>query len=337
MLAPVVLVFIAAADAGSPATASLVEAVTGALGEGARVVVQANAGSPPTDDALEAAARARGASAAARLVWGGARRTRVALDVYLVASDRTVHRVLDFEPEDEPVERARAVGLVLASLLQNDEEGRPPSTRAPPPPAPEPPPQPPATPPPPAGAPSDVTTPAAVPAPASTGPWALDGFVDGGRAFGGAGAGIGGGLAARLQLQPTWGGRLGLHARGGSVAVAQASSLAVALSAGGFRRLLESRGPRSWELAARTELMLMYEALTHFSSDDPAPVRRGRFLPGAAVLLEGQWRVSTSAALHLAVGLEAAFGVTRVVVRGNEVAQLAPIRGVLEVGFRARF
>jgi hypothetical protein len=62
-------VFVAAADAGSPATAALVEAVSGALGAGARVVIQAHAGSPPTDDALEAAARARGAGAAARLVW----------------------------------------------------------------------------------------------------------------------------------------------------------------------------------------------------------------------------------------------------------------------------
>jgi hypothetical protein len=83
--------------------------------------------------------------------------------------------------------------------------------------------------------------------------------------------------------------------------------------------------------------MLMYEALTHFSADDPEPVHRGRFLPGGAALLEAQWRLSTSAALHLAGGLEGAFGVTRVVVRGEQVAELAAIRAVLEAGFRARF
>src|SRR4029453_12785552 len=117
------------------------------------------------------------------------------------------------------------------------------------------------------------------------------------------------------------GARLGLHARTGSVAVAQASSLAAGVSAGGLPRLL-SAGASSgaWELVARAELLLMYEALTHFSSDDPEPVRRGRFLQGGAALLETQWRISPTAALHLAAGLEAAFGVTRVVVRGTQVA-----------------
>jgi len=109
------------------------------------------------------------------------------------------------------------------------------------------------------------------------------------------------------------------------------------VSAGGFRRLVASSGPRPWEFVGRAELMLMYESLTHFSADDPVPVRKGGILPGGAALLEAEWRISTSAALHLAVGLEAAFGVTRVLVRGREVAHLAPIRGVLEAGLRARF
>jgi hypothetical protein len=318
VLASVVLVFIASADASGPAVAALTEAVTGTLGAGAQVIVRSYDGAPPGDDQMEAAARAQGAAAAARLVWDRPGGSRAALDVYLAQNDMTAHRVLDFEPQDQPVDRGRAIGLVLASLLLAE--------------APEPPPREP-EPLRPDEEPSEVVEPAVVPA----GPWALEGFALGGLALGGAGAGIGGGLAARFHLQPPWGLRLGLHARGGSVAVAQASSLAIALSAGGFRSLRRSADWRSWDLAARAEMLLMYEALTHFSADDPAPVRKGRLLPGGAALLEAQWQIAPAAALHLAGGMEGAFGVTRIVVRGNQVAQLAPIRAVLEAGFRARF
>jgi hypothetical protein len=314
----VVLVFIASTDASSTATAALTDAVAGALGAGARVIVQAYGAAPPGDDQLEAEARAQGAAAAARLVWDRPGGTRAALDVYLADTGLTVHRGLTFEPQDEPVERGRAIGLVLASLLLAE-------SPVPPPPEPQRPP--------PDQKPSAVVETAPVP----PGPWALEGFADGGLALGGAGAGIGGGLASRFHLAPPWGLRLGLHARGGSVAAAQASSLAVALSAGVFRSLRPSAEGHSWDLAARAELLFMYETLTHFSTDDPEPVRKGRFLPGGAALLEAQWRLSTSAALHLAGGLEGAFGVTRVVVRGQQVAELAAIRAVLEAGFRARF
>ena len=322
MLAPVILVFVASTEASGPAAAALADAVTEALGAGARVVLQSYAGAPPGDEQLEAAARAQGAAAAARLVWDRPGGNRAALDLYLAENDRTVHRGLDFEPQDQPVERGRAIGLVLASLLLGEPPASPPAASQPPPERP-----------PPDEQPRQVVE----AAPAPPGPWALEGFADGGLALGGAGAGIGGGLAARFHLSPLLGLRLGLHARAGSVAVAQSSSLAVALSAGGFRSLRPFGDGRSWDLAARAELLLMYEALTHFSPDDREPVHKGRFLPGGAALLEAQWRLSTSAALHLAGGVEGAFGVTRVVVRDEQVAELAAIRAVLEAGFRARF
>ena len=131
VLAPVVLVFVASTDASGPAAAALADAVAEALGAGARVVLQSYAGAPPGDEQLEAAARAQGAAAAARLVWDRPGGNRAALDLYLAEKDMTVHRGLDFEPQDQPVERGRAIGLVLASLLLgNRPRRRPPPLNA---------------------------------------------------------------------------------------------------------------------------------------------------------------------------------------------------------------
>jgi hypothetical protein len=318
LAAPALLLFVASAEADSAAIAAVVEAAAQALGAGARIAVHAYEDVPPDDAGLAAAARAHHFGAAARLIWSDPGRTRAALDVYIVRVDATVHREFAFEPHDELSERARAVGLVLGSVVLAD------GTPAPPPAART------------ASADSDTEGPATFPT-AAPGRWSLEAFADGGVAFGAAGGGLGGGVGARLHSQTFWGARLGIRARRGSVAVAQASSLAAAISAGAFRSLLTSSQARAWKVAARADLMLMYEALTHFSSDDPEPVHRGRFLPGAAALLEGEWRISPSAALHLAAGVEGAFGITRVLVRGVEVAELAPVRGVLEAGLRARF
>jgi mono/diheme cytochrome c family protein len=198
VLAPVVLVFVASTDASGPSAAALADAVAEALGAGARVVLQSYAGAPPGDEQLEAAARAQGAAAAARLVWDRPGGNRAALDLYLAEKDMTVHRGLDFEPPDQPVERGRAIGLVLASLLLG-EPSAPPAA-----------PERPTERPPPQEQPRQIVEAAPLP----PGPWALEGFADGGLALGGAGAGIGGGLAARFHLSPPWGLRLGLHARG---------------------------------------------------------------------------------------------------------------------------
>jgi hypothetical protein len=337
VLGPLLLVFVASAEVDTDAAATLSEAASQALGAGARVAVKRYQDAPPTDADLASAARAQGAGAAARVIWSDSGAARASIDVYLVRQDVTIHRDMVFLPQDRPAERARAIGLVLASVLMAEETER---ARAEPD----------------APMPADANAAAGgagasdreSPVSAATsnggdpkvapGRWALEAFADGGLGLGGAGEGLGGGVAGRRYGPAGWGARLGAHARAGSVASAQASSLAVGLSAGGFRSLLRAGPARaSWDLAVRAEVLLLYEALTHFSDDDPVPVRRGRFLPGGAALLEAQWQISPAAALHLATGFELAFGSTRVVVRGLQVAEIAPMRGVIEVGFRARF
>jgi hypothetical protein len=314
----VFLVFVASADRGDEVTTSLAAALTQALGPDASVVLDVYRGPPPTDMALAQAAHERRAGAVARISWSDPDHTRVAADLFVTARGDLLHRELTFTAHDSPAERGRAVGLVLAALLRG---ARGPEARGPDP----------------ASPPSSAAVAAAVDhKEVAGGPHAIEGFGHLAVALGGAGTGLGGGLAARIYGTNGWGARLGLHARGGSVAEAQATSLSVALALGGLRTLRDGGGP-GWDLAARADLLLLYEAITHFSDDDPSPVRQGRFLPGAAALLEAQWRWAPGACLHLGLGLEAAFGATRIVVRGSEVTTVVPVRSVFEAGLRASF
>jgi hypothetical protein len=118
---------------------------------------------------------------------------------------------------------------------------------------------------------------------------------------------------------------------------AQATSLSVGASAGVFRELLAAAAARSLQLSVRADAALLYESLTHFSSDDPQPVRRGRWLPALAAAVELHWDISAGAGLHLAAGGELAAGPTDVFVRGEKVTSLAAGRGLLELGVHARF
>ena len=58
------------------------------------------------------------------------------------------------------------------------------------------------------------------------------------------------------------------------------------------------RGP--FRLGVRADALLLYESLSHLSSDDPEPVRRGRLVPGATALAEARWSLSPSVALFAA-------------------------------------
>jgi hypothetical protein len=314
---PVLLIFIAAAELGGAPIQALEREAARALGPDARVLVRGYQRLPESAEMADAG-RAAQATAVARVAWSDAGRTRASLELVVVGTGEVLDRVVAFRDADPLVERGRTLGFVLASLTPSE------SPRAPPPPS--------------------LASPAATPAPSLTAPlaapadprWALEAFAAGAQALGGAGAGVGGGVAVRW-LPGSWGLRVGARARSGSVGEAQASSLALAVSAGALRSLVHPGRGGGFGLAVRADLLLLYEALSHFSSDDRTPVRGGRILPGAAALIEAEARLAPSASLHLAAGLEAAGGVTDIYVHRAKVAELVPFRGLIELGFRTRF
>ena len=351
-VAPLLLILLAVSDADREPARVMLETATQTFGGDMRIAVEPFEGSPPALAALVSAAQAREAAVVARVLWrqGGAQAT---LDVYVARSGVFTHRALTFHPRDRAAERGRTIGLVLAALSLPSEDSRLGPAEASPtaaviaasptrvsvsapanPPLAE----------------STVVAPTAgAPAaggfatenkitPRAPGPWALEALVAAGVAVAGSGGGLGGGVAVRRFLGDRWGARLGLQARTGSVPSAQSSSLAAGLAAGLFGRLRPAgvAVPR-WNFGARLDVLLGYEMLTHFSDDDPEPVRRGRFLPVADAWLETDWAMTPTAMLHAGIGIEAAAGSTLVVVRGLEVARISPFRAVAQLGFLLRF
>lgn len=380
MVTPLLLVFLAVADADREPARAMIETAVQSFGGDVRVAVEYFEGAPPTLAALAAAARARRATAAARVLWSDAVGSQVSIDVYLPQKDLRVHRGLIFQPQDRPAERGRAIGLVIAALALGPDEPTasasgdrarpvsPPPSRAPdshpaavtssrpPDAATEEAQEPPETSErpereigaPPASPSSSLSSSAsAPPAAPALGPWAVEAVAAAGVAVGGAGGGVGGGVGVRRLIRPRWGTRVAVQARSGSVPEAQASSFIGGVAAGVFGTLRPVTTGQSgldtpaatppWNAGARLDLIAGYEMLTHFSSDDPEPVRRGRILPAVAAWAEVAWRIAPAAMLHAGTGAEVAFGGTRVLVRGIEVAELAPVRFLGELGIRVRF
>jgi hypothetical protein len=306
LIAHVLLIFMAASDEGTSTSAALLRALAEALGPGAQISVQGSP-APPTDEALVERVRDRKATAAVRLVWDDATGTRVAVHLYLARGDEIHDQRLTFQPSDPAEERGRALGFVIASYLL------PPAARP---------------------VPAVAAVRAPPPEPAR---WALEGFGTAALSLQGEGGGLGGGFGVRFWAGERWGVRAGLHLRTGSVVQAQASSLGAGAALGLFRVLAGGGGPRGVSLLGRAEGLLVYDALTHLSADDPQPVRRGRFLPAAAAVLELEWRLAPAAALHVAGGVEEALGKTEVLVHDIKVALIGRSRIVAEAGFRTRF
>src|SRR5581483_2899750 len=160
-------------------------------------------------------------------------------------------------------------------------------------------------------------------APAAAPRWALDAAAEGGLAIGGSGSGAGGALGLRWQALRRVGLRLGVAGRFGQIGQAHATMMTFSAAGGVIASVLEPRPDRRLALALRADALLLYETLSHFSSDDDQPVRQGRLVPGATVLL--------------AAGPEVVFGTTRVFVHDAEVTTLAPVRAVVLGGLTAAF
>jgi hypothetical protein len=327
VVALVILVFLDVVDAGTQLPGALSRAVEQALGPGTTVMVRAISDEPPERE-LVATGRAEGASAVARLSWTDSQRLHGSLEVHVLASDRRATETLTFEASDPLVERGRALGLVLAALLapensrvRDERIPTPPETRARSD----------------TGPPSPVAVSNDLPAVPRPGGWFLDASAEGGVAIGGAGSGLGGSIGLGHSSAGRLGWRMGARARFGEIGEAQASILSAGLAAGVVVTLLRAADRPHFELALRLDALLLYEALSHFSSDDVEHVRRGRVVPGAALWAEAAFLLAPGAAVVVGAGPEAVFGRTDVVVHETKVAELVPLRVSMHGGLRITF
>jgi hypothetical protein len=334
VLASIIVLHVAAADVAAAATTAIARAVDQAMNAGGRVTVRGGGAGPD----LAATCAETGVAGAAVVAWTSAER-EAAVRVRHCASGDESRFQLAFAAGDPTAERARSVGFVIASALHAStatEAGPATATKA-------------AetsdraaeAPSPVADAPASAAASVAMTGldpvrPAAKTGRALDAFFLAGVPLGGAGGGIGGGVAGRFAAGARWGVRLGLQARSGQIDAAQSSLFEAGVTAGVTTRV-RSAGPGGWPgIGLRLDVSGRYEAVTHFSSDDPDPVRRHRFFPAVSALGELTWPFGPLD-LQLGAGVEAALAVADVVVRGSKVAEIPAWRATLEAGFRVGF
>jgi hypothetical protein len=326
VLASIIVLHVASAEVDASATTAIARAVGQAMNAGGLVTVRASG--PRLDLATTCAESS--VAGAATISWTSAERREAAVNVRHCATGDESRFQLTFAAGDPAAERARSVGFVIASALHASEPRLDANATTPD-----------------LAAAAPVAVPSAPVAavavidrdqvrPAVKSGRALDAFLLVGVPLGGAGGGLGGGLAGRFVVTPGWGVRLGLQARSGQIDAAQSSLFEAGLSAGLTARL-RAPGPRWWPaIGLRLDVSALYEAVTHFSSDDPDPVRRHRFFPAANGLGELSWPVGPLD-LQLSAGVQAALAVADVVVHGNKVAEIPAWRAMLEAGFRVGF
>jgi hypothetical protein len=327
-----VLISVALGDARDASTDAILRAVREVLEADAKIEIRER-DRAPSDAEATAADAAPAETALADVRWLDGSKTRARLRVHVRGAARWLERDLGFDTADAPTERGRALGFAIASML--------PSTRvaerivAPP------------TMPPPAPS-APLANSAIANANANTtalsaasAPRAISGSIYAAAVIATGIAGSAGSLGATLagewRLSPRLGLRLVASLREGEVAAAQVSALYGGGGAGISLALIGPTTRRPFGLGARLDALLQYQSLAHFSADDPSPIRKSRFLPGADLFTEATWAVTEGAAIVGAVGVEAAFGTTFVFTRRMRVAEISVVRLAGEVGVRAQF
>jgi hypothetical protein len=326
VLASIIVLHVASAEVDTATTGAIARALDQAMDAAGTVSIRALSGSTPAPD-LSAACGEAGVTGAATVVWAAAERQEATVQVRHCATGETSRFRLSFASGDPTAERGRSVGFVIASALHTAAPPPVLDARAPP-----------ASPAPPTPAQRPVVALTAQDPPRSpvTRGRALEALLLVGVPLGGDGDGIGGGLAGRLAGPRGWGARLGLQARSGQINAAQASIFEAGLTTGVTYTVHPEASGLTPAVGLRLDVSLLYEAITHFSSDDPDPVRRQRLFPGGAGMVELTWPLGPLD-LHLGTGLQVAFAVADVLVRGIKVAEIPAWRATVEAGFRVDF
>lgn len=327
----VLVVFVLAAEVADPTTLALADAAREALGEGAKVSVEAMSPATGSQSAEDARARSKAGAATGvlELSWS-ASHTRAALHVYVSKEQRWVDRSIAFSAADDATERGRTLGFAVAGMLLGPDSpprqasAPSPSEPAPGPPHPE---QPPRQAPPVAGTPPEprnLRYAVGLSAIATSG-------------IQGSASGFGAGADLRFQAAPVLAMRVAAGATFGDVPAAQ-STLRIVTAAGGVAVQILGREPDSeWGLGARADVGAVWLQATHLSEDDPEPVSERRWLLMGDALLEGSRALSESILLVGASGVQGTSGRTFIYTHGERSATVPLFKLLLELGVRARF
>lgn len=312
----VVLVLVAPADVADPSTAAMVSATQRALDTEA-IVLTGGAAGPSDGEALTLGDRVH-ASNVAVIGWDDVAHERVV--VHLHRSDGWFDRRYAFGPADDPNERGRTLGLILASLISRDDRGEAVAPL-------------PQLPPPPEVANQDEDEVVVLGSPPLRPPrakrWAVDLAVSG--ALAGDATNLGPSLSARYEALERFSGRVVTTVRFGEATGAKARTSELLLGGGAAVRVLDVR---SLALGLRSDLFVVREGLERTEGGTRS---RTRWIGGVDILAEWSWGLTPSLAIWGGVGGAAVFGATPIYVGSERVGVLPVLRAVGELGGRVRF
>ncbi|MEO8902379.1 MAG: hypothetical protein ABI627_12700 [Polyangiaceae bacterium] len=319
------VIYLSAAEAADPSSAALLRAARELLGNQAQVHLRTS--DAIADEAL--ASSAPEADAVAEVDWLSPDHRQATVRCYVDQLHRVVRRDVSFDDDAVLSERERMLGFVVASMLPSYGEPPVPASAVE------------ADRPSPAPPPSTSARPAIedrpILAPVAehfVGLAELVGLAATG--VGGTGGSFGAALAGRWLL----GRSLSLRAEGGvrrgDIPTASATS-EVDFAGLGLGLDFPLGGSSRFSLGGRAGGLVLRHEVSHLSADDDFPDHKSRLLLGADALVEGAWHFSPNAGFVAGVGTEFAFGHTDVFVKGDKVADIPPLRGLLELGIQAKF
>jgi hypothetical protein len=333
--APIVLLIAVATTPDGVATANeAAAACLQALPAGAKTVLRI-VPQVPDDPEVGAAGMGAGATATVVVTWGDADRLvsdlRVRSTSPVDGKVRVIERNVVFSARDLPAERGRALGLVIASILDED-WSTPPETTTP---------RASVAPLVVGGGVVDTEVPAAIagsqrPAPPSPPRWALEAnvitAVDEQEDFDDA---IGGLVALRRSLTPRWALRVGVGFRvadlDGANATARTTlgSLGVVWATSGFTE------GRRLGFAARADLLGVHEVIKRNDDDDHGSAEHWTI--GGDLVGQIGLGLSSGTSLLVSSGLEGFATSQSLVASGQPTASLPRGRVIFELGVLSRF
>jgi len=326
-LSLVLVVLVSTSELGAPGTLALRRAAQEVLGNSSEVRVRGYETAPEDE---ELAAFGDRADAVAEVTWQDSNHERALVHCYLGRSHRFISRELLFDRGDELAERGRMVGFAIASMLPKVGENEPP-------------------------APSDAEPKGAElsTAPSRVAPeepprqrpalfgrralGAIDASALGALGIRHPGNGLGVGVAGRWFFHPSLSLRLSGGLRYGDVPSVHAQSTCFFAGLGlGFQ--FTSPDPSSrFVFGGRADALVSALTLRRGRADDGIPETQTHTQPAVDLLTEGAWYFAGDTAFLFGGGVEFGLGHTDLVVRNQEIGDLATLRLVGELGVRVRF
>ena len=246
------------------------------------------------------------AQTAAQILWLDEAHTRARVRVHVADKNEWTERTIVFAVVDTAIERGRALGFAVTSMLPEETlAANPYRTKRPDAPKPE------------------LRTGVRVVAMGSTG-------------LGGTAGGYGGSLSGEFFVTPAVAVRLGFGGRQGAVPALngddQATYAAVGVTFWPLRASPEGR----FAIGVRADGLALHHTVTA-NRIDATNSEASTWIPGFDLLGEIALRVSASLDVLTSLGIESALGPVRLHLNGVTVDTIPVLRGVGEVGIRLSF